>query len=665
MRTKVTLVLIFLNVALFFFIFKFERNWRTESASLETRRRVLGPEAADIRSITIVNNANNATVSLDRQRDTWSLTKPLQWPANPHAASSIVEQLQLLEHLATFSVADAAKNKQSLADFGLEKPKLTIEFTSGDPAAPGATQRPPTRLQIGDTTPDGKRLYILSPDGQRVHVVNRSLVDSISLPIEQLRADTLLTVRVFEARSLSIQTAADPSRSGSAGIRVRLVRDTGNQRWKFTAPHTASGGKTAVELAINLLNALQPKTFSPTPPPATLPSSAPTLRLTLEGNNRQETLYFGEEVPLPPGKPNAAPAAPRKEVELYAQLEGRAALFTVVVPVSLLETLRNAQETLREKRFLEFDPAAVVAVTLAAPVQPNQAPVTLQRLETTAGQTRDAEPWQVVHRSDPAQAPQTLPADSGAIRRLLQRLSLLNADTFKSDAPSTSDLEEWGFNRPVREVTLTFAGNTPPLVLRLGTDAARSVHYARVGTATEPGASIYTVTPDILEELPLAPSAWRNRTVGEPLPPAARIAALKLTDLGENRVLAEHAFDPTGKPTTPPRDPQAVAAVLAALRHLRAKDFVPGGFADKIFAGGEDRAWRFQLDATILLPGGAGQEQTRTFTLLLTERLGGSQQFAGSKELDLVFALEQPLVDALWSLAYGGRDPGPPAAPKN
>ena len=51
MRTKVTLVLIFLNVALFFFIFKFERNWRTEAASLEARRRVLGPEAADIRAV--------------------------------------------------------------------------------------------------------------------------------------------------------------------------------------------------------------------------------------------------------------------------------------------------------------------------------------------------------------------------------------------------------------------------------------------------------------------------------------------------------------------------------------------------------------------------------------------------------------------------------------
>jgi hypothetical protein len=104
--------------------------------------------------------------------------------------------------------------------------------------------------------------------------------------------------------------------------------------------------------------------------------------------------------------------------------------------------------------------------------------------------------------------------------------------------------------------------------------------------------------------------------------------------------------------------------VLAALRQLRAKEFLPGGFAEKIFAAGEDRPWRFQLEATIAFPSGPGQELTRTQTLFLTERLGGSQQFAGVKELDVTFALEQSLVDALWSLAYGARDPGPPA-PQN
>ena len=179
MRPKVTLVLIFLNVALFFFIFKFERTWRTEAASREAKRRVLGPEAANIRSLEVTSAAPAGSFGMERERDTWFLTKPLdRWPANSHAVSGILHGLELLEHETSFAVADLSKNNQTLADFGLLKPKLTVAFSSGDPAIPAGAALPPTRLHIGDSTPDGKRLYILSPDGARIHVVNRSLADS-------------------------------------------------------------------------------------------------------------------------------------------------------------------------------------------------------------------------------------------------------------------------------------------------------------------------------------------------------------------------------------------------------------------------------------------------------------------------------------------------------
>ena len=107
------------------------------------------------------------------------------------------------------------------------------------------------------------------------------------------------------------------------------------------------------------------------------------------------------------------------------------------------------------------------------------------------------------------------------------------------------------------------------------------------------------------------------------------------------------------------RDPKAVKDLVTALRALRAKEFVPGGFAEKVNAAGDERPWRFQLDTTIVAPGSGGIDESATKTLLLSERLSGNEQFAGSKELNTVFALEQPVIDALWSLAYGNRDPGP------
>jgi hypothetical protein len=656
-RTKVTLVLIFLNVALFFFIFKFERNWRTEASREESRRRVLGPEAADIRSLEITNSVTGASFSLQRNRDTWFLTKPVDWPANPHAANSIVLALQLLDHESAFAVDDLAKSKLSLTDYGLDKPKIVVAFSSSDPAA-GGTVRPITLLRIGDTTKDGKRLYVLSPDGQRVHIVNRSLADSLTVPLEQLRADTLLSIRVFEARSLSVlQTATnDAARGGGVpGVRVR-IRFNGT-RWTFESPHTAWASKTAVELVINELNALRAKSF---PSSAPTPSTSPALRIIIEGNNRQETLFIGE--PVPPATPPRPTVPPTPTIpEYYAQLEGRSAVFTVAIAPALMNALKNAQENLREKRILEFDAAAVTKIELSSPMQANLPPLALQRLEPPAGQAANvAPPWQVLRRGEGTQGPQTLPADRTAVQKLLQQLSLLTAKSFKSDAPTGADLEEWGFNRPVREATITLAGNTSPIVLRIGTNANRDSYYARVGTTSDPGTSIYQITPEIVQDLQLTPVAWRDRAVTEPLPPTARITALKLVDLETKQPLFEAAFDPTGEPSAPPLDPKAVKDAVAALRTPRAQEFVPGGFTEKgVTVSGETRPWRFQLDATVIAPGAGGLDQSTTKTLLLTERLGGNQQFAGSQELDTIFALEQPFIDALWSLAYGKRDPGP------
>ncbi|MEX2045478.1 MAG: DUF4340 domain-containing protein, partial [Opitutus sp.] len=582
MRTKVTLVLVFLNVALFFFIFTFERNWRTEAASREARRRVLGPESADISALEVTSTVPGGSFKLVREKGNWVLTEPIDWPANETAVSSIVHELQLLEHEASFAVAELAQTNQSVADYGLDRPKLTVAFRTGSAGA-----GPPTLLRIGDTTSVGNRLYVLSPDGGRIHIVNRSLADTVSMPLEQLRAETLLTIPVFEARSLSVQaTTTSEARAATAAatsaVRIRIRRD--GVRWAFESPVIARASKLEVDRTINELNALHPGSFNPPGAPATPPSSAPSLRITLEGNSRYETLFLGEPVqPLPEG------AAP-DHIEYYAQLEDRRPVFTVVVPRRLTDTLRNAPMNLRERRILDFDPRAVRAVTISSPILSSQA-IVLQRLEDNTAGTGGG--WQIVRRGD-GQASQTMAADTVQVQRLLSRLVLLSAKSFESDAPTSADLENWGFNRPEREVTLTLDGSATPIVLRLGTDARRDV-YARAGTPGDPGLSIASVDADILREVRPDPLAWRNRVLHE-LPAAARITSLKIARLPDQEVLFEAAFDSAGQPARPFHDPAAVESVLAGLRKLQAQQFAHDGFGENVIAAGEERPWRFRLE---------------------------------------------------------------------
>jgi hypothetical protein len=664
MRTKVTLVLLFLNVALFFFIFKVERNWATPNRADQARGRVLGSETANITAIEVTSTVAGRAFSLEKRRgDQWMMTAPLEWPANPHAVSTIVHDLQLLENETSFPTKDLGKNgAPTLADYGLDKPKLTVTFRSGSDTA-----RNVTTLRIGDTTKVGNRLYILSPNGDRVHVVNRSLADSLSLPLEQLRAETLLTIPVYEARSLSIRTGSpDQARSGAAGgppIRIRRMNDV--SRWQFETPMVARASKLMIDTTIMELNRLHAKSF-PTPPPAVPPATAHILRVSLEGNNRQETLFLGEPVPVTAGTaPAPKPGAPA-DVEYYAQLEGRPPVFTVVVPAGLVDDLRNSTVKLREKRFLEFEPRMVNTITLAAPLS-NQPTLTLQRRENAADASAGGA-WEIVRRGEGAQGTQTQPADTLLVQRLLNQLTSLTAINFVSDAPTSTQLENWGFNRREREIRLTFGGSASPgaasteLVLQLGTDAQRQV-YARHGTPNDPGTSIYAVDSEILRELPPEPVVWRQRLVHE-LPAAARISGLKITDLMQpGKPLLETTFDATGQPAGTVANADAVKKLAAQLRKVTARRFVQGTFSDKVTIAGDERPWRYRLEATVSLPGGTG-EQSSTLPLQFTERVGGALQFAGSKELDAIFEVDQPLIDALWPLTEGVRDPGPPTETK-
>jgi hypothetical protein len=245
-----------------------------------------------------------------------------------------------------------------------------------------------------------------------------------------------------------------------------------------------------------------------------------------------------------------------------------------------------------------------------------------------------------------------MPADSAAVQRLLSQLETLTALKFQSDAPTAADLENWGFNKPEREVALTLTGGpSSQETLQIGLPTQReNVAYARIAGSS----SVYAVEPDILSETSASPLAWRERLLYS-LPSSARITSMSLSNAADNSVIYAHklsdgeTWDAAFAAEAAPRK-EALATLLSEVRSLRAARFVEDGFPDKVFAAGEVRTWRYRLDVTVSLPGGAGGAQENTIKLWFAERTGGSEQLAGSKEFGAVFAVEQPLLDALWTL---------------
>lgn len=639
MRSKVTIILLFLNVVLFYYIFYVEKPRLTERAILEARKKVYGPEVATIDSLTRTGR-NGPTLKIERRGEAWWLSQPYDWPANPNAVDRMLNELRFLEHETSFAVEDLTKNGRTLKEYGLEDPAFTLTFTSA-----GKTYV----SQIGDTTEIANRLYLLSPDGTRIHVVGRSLADSIGLPIESLRSTSVFTIQVFEVRSLNIQTAA---------LKVRLQRDA-SARWGFEAPIRARASKGKVEVTINALNALTAKKMlelSATDLERTGLSS-PALRVTLEGNLRRETLLIGAAVPAKPG------AASGTDQEYFAKIEDKAVVFTVPISQALLEDLRSAQEKLRDAHVLDFEPRTVTGITLSAP---EESGLTLQQLVPGSA------PWQVVVHLN-GQAPLTNQAETPLVDELLQKLHLLTKTEFLSDNPTAAQLENWGFTRPERIITLNLSNGGGPsgtdpssVTLQMGVASDKTV-----AARTTNAAFVYQIVPDILNATPVLARYYRQRQLR--VLEGAKIQGVALTEKDSGAPIYVQQLNETQSTwdlavaNEPEIRRKAIGALLTQLHTLTAKQFTADLFTpDHANTPQGPRPWKYRLDVNFAFAGGSAATPNPVSTLYLTDRLGGNTQLAGTAEFGgAVFEITQELLDAIFTLTYREKnDPGvPPSSP--
>lgn len=647
MRTKVTLILLLLNVVLLSVILYARHKSHDDAELARLGKRLLGREVVGVTSLEI-SSGDSSRVRLERANPNapWELKAPIDWPANDFAVRRITQELEFLETLSSFPVDGLAQNKQSLADYGLNPPRLSI--TLSRPSTSSGAAPEVTTLKIGDTSKVGNRLYVLSPDGRTIHVVARGLADSLAVGLADLRSDALFTIPAFEVRFLGLQNAAPAPR-------VRIRRD--GARWSFEAPIVARATKAGSELVVAGLNRLRALAFLNDVSPADSGLDKPSLRLTLEGNNRRETLLVGKPYPVDPAF-KADPANPA--VFFYASVEGRPQVFVTLIPSGrdgLLDSLRNPQEKLRDTRVLDFDPAAVSSISLSAPGQPE--PLVIRRAESGG--------WRIERA--PAAA---LPADTKLVDTLLQRLALLTAvphvggtSPFLRDAPSEAEVENYGFNLPQREITLQLAasGSAPPpkITLQLGVDSANggAVQARELGKSF-----IYAVAPDTLGDFPVAASFYRDRVL-RTLPEGTRVSSvvLKTNDASADQPpllsvkLAPGQSLDDALASEPAARRDAIKALVAGLATLRAKQFVSDSYADTTIVDGRPAPWKYTLETVLSRDGG----EDIVSTLQVAERSGGGTQLAGSREFNLVFALDQPVLDALWTLVYGSRDPGPDA----
>ena len=642
MRTKITLFLLLLVGTLILFIVFVEPEWDEDRRFQENRLQILGAEAAEIDYLRITAATSPDGPELEKISGSWELTKPVRWPANPFAVNRILSQLQFLERETSFPVKDIGNSGQTLADFGLEPPDVVLTYRSGDLTRD---------LNIGRVTDIGNRLYMLAPDEERIHVVNRSLLDSLNIGFENLRSSAVFSTPVFEIYSWNLQMRS------AGNLRVRLTRR--GDSWIFETPIRARANRAAVESTLAQIVDLKVKSFvgEDGGDLNLLGLVNPDLRLTIEGGNSRQSVLIGN------------PADSGGNDEFYAKKEDNPTVFTLEIP--FLETLRTAQVVLRERRLFSLEPDELQSILIT---RDGDESVTLQKLENGI--------WQVVTRGTD-QVLQTMPGDQEIIQRLVDALLWVHAlpdNGFVSDAPSAADLERFGLAIPLWEIEVRARPSAQSDDMISGAPAPETITEKLLiggfeGTGTDhlyakmegPGAPfVYLIRSDILRQLRSRSVNYRDRLLLQ-LPEGARITTLRISHLGTEDVAFSAKLLSDDEPwesnlgSLPEDTRNAAQAIVALLRNLEAKMFLASEFTPYVVLAGEQRPWSYILEATITLAGGP-DSQTTPYRLYLAEVTGGSTLVAGAPDLGLVFEAKQDFVDAFTALVFDRHDPGPTPA---
>jgi hypothetical protein len=618
MRFKFTFFLLAINLTTYGLITYFSHQSKQVEPSTGSLSRQIGRELIDADRIELHGRGIETPRILERKGSTWYLIEPMRWAANYFAINRILNQLQFLEEEVSFSVGEIEKTGQSLADYGLKNPLLKIIIAEGDESV---------SLSIGTLTEIGNNVYLLGPDERKIFVVNRQAIDGLLIDLNDLRTREIFDIPVFEVDALGLQISSENTADGSS-LKVRLALNNG--AWSFEAPLAAKADPALVDSTINTLTAAKVRRFIETEQtdPIVQGLVKPSMQVTIYGNKRRQTLIVGN---LDPGSQGAP--------EYFAKLEDNPAIFTVLARP--FDALREAQEALRERNFMNFDPSMLTAINISE----NDRMIRLQKLETGKND------WQVLESKDGNEI-QPYRADPAIMDSLIKDLSSLRAKGFTADAPSISDIENFGFNNPRRIVTLNFSKGDPLTLMLANPENSKDALYAKTNLAD----FIFTVERNAtLRMIPLNSSNYRNRIL-DILPAAARISALKLTNLRDGKAIFDYTLgqeriiwnDLFAEFDT--KHAEHIRVLLGAIRRFEVKRYLLDSYTEAYsFDAEKSLPWLFQLSATIQLPGGE-TDRTETREYVFTDRISGTVQVAGSKQYNTTFEIPQPLLDALYEL---------------
>ncbi len=603
MRFRLTIILLVVNILLFVGIWILERDQLNVAAPAKslipfTTLEISGKGIEKPRILKLENNK-------------WNIVSPIKWRASHYVVNRIRNQLEFLDREASFSIEEVSKHGRTLADYGLDDPAFVFRYGNGEKMH---------TLKVGKGSTTGDKVYVYDMDTQKIVIANKDFVNGLIVDIESLRNHFVFDIEKpeFEVSAFSIRLPTRDSVGLKADLkRIGLKREMG--KWKFETPIEANADSREVEAFLNDICQTKVVEFVDSSENTGIDISGVSESIMLEGTNRRIELLLGD--PTKDGKFR------------YARLEGNPTIFLVdALPFKNLESKQNA---LREKSFFKFDINKVDGIDISK----GDSRVVLRKEKSN---------WTVIGGANGTSL--TASADYKLVNDLLMKLKEVRANQFVSDI-AVGDKKSYGIDENALKITIMQAGQDS-ITLNIGSEyklGAARLRYASVDGSD----SIYGISRAISEMASTDVLYYRSRVL-EVLPKNAKITSLSLSGVRSGNVLfeikSENGNFDTVTRTLSIEKHQAVDFLLDELRNFSVESYVDAKFSEKGFAvDGALTTWLFVMDLTFELQGTASSTVIEKRRWYFSKR-GGTIQYGGTANPDVVFKLTQKNINALWSL---------------
>lgn len=233
-----------------------------ESTDSGTGQEKLFTSAVSDKIDEITVRSESGEVTTIRKEDTaWKITAPVTANASASDASNLASALAGIEVIRVLD-----ENPSNLAEFGLDKPRIQIDFKGKD--------QPEGHLYIGAKTPTGAALYARRNDEKPVVLIASFNESTLNRTTFDLRDKTLLSIPRAAVKTIDVV---------NAGAHVVLTKK--EKEWRVTAPVDARADYSSSEALIGRLESAQMKSVVSENVPAadlgTYGLDKPTARITV------------------------------------------------------------------------------------------------------------------------------------------------------------------------------------------------------------------------------------------------------------------------------------------------------------------------------------------------------------------------------------------------